>query len=152
MAAQPYVSISLAGRVGYLFDPQTILQGFVCHTKGVVLTPHGKARIDALVNGKRTHAVALASRNGTLEVACSCPAKSYGQSYCKHLWAALLEVDRHGALEDLRTSRAPLDVVASEAIATDAVATVEVEPAPPPPAPRKAATKKKKAPKKTAAA
>lgn len=139
MAALPSFSISLAGRVGHLFDPQTILQGFVCHTKGVELTSHGKARIDARVKGKRTHAVALASLDGALSVACSCPAKSYGQSYCKHLWAALLEVDRHGGLDELRTTRAPLDVIPSQASASASAS----EPTPgAPPAAANAAAKK----------
>ena len=153
MAALPSLSISLAGRVGHLFDPQTILQGFVCHTKGVELTSRGNARIDARVKGKRTHAVALASLDGALSVACSCPAKSYGQSYCKHLWAALLEVDRHGGLDDLRTTRAPLDVIASVASeASDPAATNEPVPeapsAPKKPAAKTKAASKKKTPKK----
>ena len=148
MAAQPSVSISLAGRVGYLFDPPTILQGFVCHTKGVALTSRSNVRIEARVKGKRTHALALTSKNGALEVECSCPARSYGQSYCKHLWAALLEIDRHGGLDDLRTTRAPLEVVVGEP--TVNVAPHEVAP-PAPASPPQPAAKKRKAKKKKAA-
>lgn len=115
----PTSALSVAGRAGHAFTPQAMLQGFVCHARGVELPAAGPARVHARVRSKRTHDVHLRAEQGRLVVACSCPARSFGLDVCKHVWAALLEVDRHDALGDLRKARGPIVVV----------------PAPPPPAP-----------------
>ena len=115
----PTSALSIAGRAGHAFTPQAMLQGFVCHARGVELTASGPARVHARVRSKRMHDVHLRAEQGRLLVACSCPARSFGLDVCKHAWAALLEVDRQDALADLRKSRGPL----------------VVEPAPPPPSP-----------------
>lgn len=118
MLASLPVTISLAGRVGQHFDPHTMIAGFQCHTRGVELSSAGRDRIDARVRGKRTRDVVLSVRaDGALAVTCSCPAQSYGQTHCKHVWAALLEIDRQGAFEELRGTRRALDLVAADAVA-----------------------------------
>jgi len=115
----PTSALSIAGRAGHAFTPQAMLQGFVCHARGVELPASGPARVHARVRSKRTHDVHLRAEQGRLVVACSCPARSFGLDVCKHVWAALLEVDRHDALGDLRKARGPITIV----------------PAPPAPAP-----------------
>ncbi len=114
----PTSALSIAGRAGHAFTPQAMLQGFVCHARGVELAASGPSRVHARVRSKRVHDVHLRAEKGKLLVACSCPARSFGIDVCKHAWAALLEVDRQDALADLRKSRGPL----------------VVEPSPPPPA------------------
>lgn len=104
---------SLAGRAGHTFDPATMLQGFACHGRGVELCEATPKRVRARVRSKRVHDVELQARSGRLIVACSCPARSFGQTVCKHVWATLLEVDRKGGLEDLHAVRGMLHVDAT---------------------------------------
>jgi len=106
----PISSLSIAGRAGHAFTPHAMMEGFACHARGVELPSSGPARVHARVRSKRVHDVHLRAERGQLVVACSCPARSLGLDVCKHVWAALLEVDRHNALGDLRTARGPLVV------------------------------------------
>jgi hypothetical protein len=87
-----------------------MMQGFACHARGVELPTSAPSRVHARVRSKRVHDVHLRAERGKLVVACSCPARSFGLDVCKHVWAALLEVDRHDGLADLRGSRGPLVV------------------------------------------
>lgn len=101
---------SIAGRAGHRFEVHTMLQGFACHARGVEIVETGPAHVRARVRSKRTHEVELRADGGRLLVGCSCPARSMGIAACKHAWAALLEVDRQGGLEDLRGMRGVLPV------------------------------------------
>ena len=56
------------------------------------------------VKGTRTLRVTLRASGGLLASACSCAVKVLGPAVCRHVWAALLEVDRRGALESLRST------------------------------------------------
>ncbi len=102
--------MSLAGRAGYKFEPATMIQGFACHGRGVELFDACPEHVRARVRSKRTHDVDLQAQGGRLLVACSCPARSFGQTVCKHVWATLLEVDRRGGLEKLHTVKGMLPV------------------------------------------
>jgi hypothetical protein len=106
----PTSSLSIAGRAGHAFTPHAMMQGFACHARGVELPTSGPSRVHARVRSKRVHDVHLRAERGKLVVACSSPARSFGLEVCKHVWAALLEVDRHDGLADLRGSRGPLVV------------------------------------------
>ena len=106
----PTSSLSIAGRAGHAFTPHAMMQGFACHARGVELPASGPSRVHARVRSKRVHDVHLRAERGKLLVACSCPARSFGLDVCKHVWAALLEVDRHDGLADLRGSRGALVV------------------------------------------
>ncbi len=87
-----------------------MIKGFACHARGVEILQTGRAHVRARVRSKRTYEVDLRAEGGRLLIACSCPARSMGIAACKHAWAALLEVDRQGGLEDLRGTRGILRV------------------------------------------
>lgn len=143
-SSSPLSVLAIAGRAGHAFTPQAMMQGFACHAKGVELVAAGDARVHARVRSKRIHDVLLRAEEGRLVVACTCPARSLGIDFCKHAWAALLEIDRQDALAALRCSNGPL----------------QVDIATPPPATKKTSaarearaeplTKKRSAPSKTA--
>lgn len=82
-----------------------MLAGFGCHARGVELVNGDDRSAQASVRGKRSHTVDFRVADGKLLVKCSCPAESMGVVPCKHAWAALLEIDRQGALASLRTKR-----------------------------------------------
>lgn len=105
-------SVSIAGRAGHAFTPHAMLQGFSCHAKGVELAAVSSTRVTARVRSKRLYEVTLRVAADRLVVACSCPARSLGLDVCKHAWAALLEIDRQGALPHLRDSRSALRISA----------------------------------------
>lgn len=100
-------------RAGPAFTIETMLQGFAAHARGVELTTIERTHVAARVKSKRTHDVDLRVDEGRLLVRCSCPAQSYGLEVCKHTWAALLEVDRRGGLEDLRGVPGTLKIAAA---------------------------------------
>lgn len=108
------MQVSLTGRAGHAFAVNTMLQGYGCHTRGVEVTQSSAAHAKARVKSKRTHDVDLRAKDGALLVHCSCPARSMGVDFCRHAWATLLEIDRLGGLEDLRTSTQLLKLVPSE--------------------------------------
>jgi hypothetical protein len=105
--------LSIAGRAGHAFIAPAMMEGFVCHARGVELVSCGATRVHARVRSKRTHDVLLKAEQGRLSIACTCPARTYGLDFCKHAWAALLEVDRQEGLSDLRRTRGPLAVDAA---------------------------------------
>lgn len=123
MNAQSVVSsfpLSIAGRAGHKFTPPTMVQGFVCHARGVEIQQSSRTRVVARVRSKRVYDVDLRAVDGRLVVGCKCPARSFGLDVCKHAWAALLEVDRKGGLEALREEVGTLTVEAAPS--DDAVA------------------------------
>ncbi len=55
--------------------------------------------LNAVVIGGRPYQVQISHDEGRLLAFCECPYfEEYGQ--CKHLWAAVLEADRRGALSE----------------------------------------------------
>jgi uncharacterized Zn finger protein len=102
---------SIAARVAHAFHEPTVTQGFASWFKGEVEVTHSSERAFIVkVRGRRTNDVRLVLEAGRLLSACSCAARSLGVTVCKHLWAALLEADRAGALSVLRSSRARLAI------------------------------------------
>jgi hypothetical protein len=104
--------ISISGRAGHAFEPHTMVQGYACHSRGVEIKRSTSARVEARVRSKRAYDVELVAESEPerLVAACSCPARTMGMRVCKHVWAALLEVDRCGGLDDLRKKRGKLAV------------------------------------------
>src|SRR5262249_7956305 len=100
--------LSIAGRVGHAFEVQTMIAGFACHARGVEISSFDGKSAHAVVKSKRSHTVDFRVATGKLLVKCSCPAESMGIHPCKHTWAALLEIDKQGALADLRMKRGPV--------------------------------------------
>jgi hypothetical protein len=95
----------LFSRVGHAFDIPTMIAGFGCHQKGVTLEAVSAGSARVLVKSQKKHTVELKIARGKLLWSCSCPAESMGKPVCQHTWAALLEVDKQGALAELRNAR-----------------------------------------------
>jgi hypothetical protein len=128
-APAPLSLLSIAGRAGHAFTAPAMMQGFVCHARGVELVSNSHARVHARVRSKRTHDVLLRAEDGRLSIGCTCVARTYGLDFCKHAWAALLEVDRQDGLGDLRRTRGPLRVDVAPP-APDASPAKSAEPSP----------------------
>jgi hypothetical protein len=105
--------VSLASRVGSKFRPHAMVHGLSCHRRGVEIRDAGPSLVRARVRSQRVHEVVLRAEGGQLMIACSCPARSLDVVGCQHAWAALLEVDKRGGLEALRTTRGPIEIVAA---------------------------------------
>jgi hypothetical protein len=102
---------ALADRVAKSFPPHACVGGFAAfHRNEVTIVAHGDDAVNASVKTKRTRRVALRARGGALLVACTCAAPTLGFIGCKHVWAALLEIDRQGALASLRGERSAVRV------------------------------------------
>lgn len=104
--------IRIARRVGARFSPRACMLGFGYFARdAVVLARVTEDEVDAVVRGQRTHDVRLrasADGFGELFASCTCTPASLGTNPCRHLWAAILEVDRRGALACLRRSASSL--------------------------------------------
>jgi hypothetical protein len=101
--------VSLADRVARAFPPLACVHGFRYFARRRVdLTNVTELGLEADVRGKRTQRVRLRVDEGRLGVTCSCAAKVLGPSACRHVWAALLEIDRQGLLATLRCTERPL--------------------------------------------
>jgi uncharacterized Zn finger protein len=81
----------------------------------VDLVSVSEGAIDADVKGKRTLRVTLRVEDGRIASACTCSAKVLGPAACRHVWATLLEIDRRGAFESLRTTQRRLALGVVEA-------------------------------------
>ncbi|MDB4945075.1 MAG: hypothetical protein JWP97_4609 [Labilithrix sp.] len=106
--------INVADRVARSFPPTACVVGYQYFArKRVDLLSVSASAIEAEVKGKRTHRASLRAAGGKLAAACTCTASLVGPAACRHVWAALLEVDRQSLFESLRaTERSlPLDVV-----------------------------------------
>jgi uncharacterized Zn finger protein len=81
--------------------------------KRIDLVSVSERAIEADVRGKRTLRVTLRVDGGRLAAACTCSAKVLGPAACRHVWATLLEIDKRGLFESLRTTQRslPLEVV-----------------------------------------
>lgn len=117
--------IRIARRVGARFSPRACMLGFGYFARdAVVLARVTEDEVDAVVRGQRTHDVRLrasADGFGELFASCTCTPASLGTNPCRHLWAAILEVDRRGALACLRRSASSLllsDLVDDEGAST----------------------------------
>src|SRR5262249_39698398 len=105
------MTMLIADRAGKAFPIHAHTQGFARWKSGAVtIEEESASSVVAKVRGQRTRNVVLRLAAGALLVGCTCPARTLDLPGCKHAWAALLEVDRRGALASLRTTRAPLRV------------------------------------------
>jgi hypothetical protein len=97
--------VSVADRVARSFPPLACVRGYrYFHRKRVELVSMSENAVEADVKGKRTLHVTLRVADGRLSSGCTCSAKLLGPAACRHVWATLLEVDRRGAFERLRTT------------------------------------------------
>jgi hypothetical protein len=103
--------IPISDRAGKAFPVHAHTHGFARWKSGAVSIENETATsVVAKVRGQRTRNVVLQEERGRLLVSCTCPARTFERPGCKHAWAALLEIDRRGALPNLRSTRAPLPV------------------------------------------
>jgi hypothetical protein len=90
----------LASRIAFQFDRRFQTKGlYLFAARAVRVTGESASHLNAVVTGGRLYQVQIRHDDGHLLVFCECPAfEEYGQ--CKHLWAAILEADRRGALTE----------------------------------------------------
>ncbi len=90
----------LASRLAFQFEKRVQVRGVDLYQSRAVRVSEESARhLNAKVLGGRPYDVEISHDDGRLLVYCECPYfDEFGQ--CKHLWAALLEADRRGALAD----------------------------------------------------
>jgi uncharacterized Zn finger protein len=106
------MTVTIADRAGKCFHVHAHAQGYARWKSGSVSIEEESPRaVVAKVRGQPTRKVRLEEDGGRLLVDCTCSARTLERPGCKHVWAALLEVDRRGALGGLRSTRAALRVV-----------------------------------------
>ena len=104
-------SVTLADRAGPSFHAHAHAQGYARWRRGlVVIDEESPTAVTATVRGPRPRHIRLEAEGSRLLVHCTCPARTLERPGCKHVWAALLEVDRRGALRCLRSTAGPLRV------------------------------------------
>ena len=108
--------VSIADRVARAFSPLACVRGYRAYARHeVALSKITDRMLEADIKGKRTQHVRLVVEDGRLAAACSCAAKVLGPVACRHVWAALLEVDRQALLPSLRTLERSLALASLEA-------------------------------------
>ncbi len=95
----------LASRLAFQFDKHVQVRGTgLFQSRAVRISEQSPRHLNALVLGGNPYQVEISHDDGRLLVFCECPYfTEYGQ--CKHLWAAILEADRRGALADALNSK-----------------------------------------------
>jgi hypothetical protein len=100
--------MTLAAKLSFQFEKRIQFKGqglFIGNA--VKFDETSPNRLHGSVRGGQNYQIKLAYVQGSLHVSCGCPYfGEYGP--CKHLWAAVLEADRQGALRDAATNGAPL--------------------------------------------
>src|SRR5687768_7255552 len=77
----------------------TRAKGESYHASGAVVHVDGDAwKADALVRGTRPYRVKLRRAATTITASCECPFHADRGNICKHIWAALIEVEDSGLL------------------------------------------------------
>jgi superfamily II DNA or RNA helicase len=94
--------MSLTTMSAFLFDKQVRAKGETLYaTRRIYVDSSGPDHFHARVQGGDLYGVRIGKCDQGLEVWCDCPYfGDYGP--CKHLWTALLEADRRGALGGVR--------------------------------------------------
>jgi superfamily II DNA or RNA helicase len=95
----------LASRLAFQFDQRVQARGVgLFSARAVRVRDESAIHLLATVTGGRPYEVRVTYDEGRLLVSCECPYfADFGQ--CKHLWAAILEGDRRGALGDALHAR-----------------------------------------------
>ncbi len=88
----------LASRLSYQFEQRVQAKGFgLFRERAVRVKEESSTRLLATVMGGHAYEISVTYDNDRLLVSCECPYfVDFGK--CKHLWAAILEADRRGAL------------------------------------------------------
>src|SRR5688572_24626933 len=90
---------SLTRSVARSVPAATRAKGEAYHARGAVVHVDGDAwKADALVRGTRPYRVKLRLDNTTVTASCECPFYADRGIICKHIWAALIDVEERGLL------------------------------------------------------
>src|SRR5690349_15855141 len=90
--------MGLASKLAFYFEKRVQFKGIdLFQRRAVDVRESSAERLSAVVHGGADYQVALKYDRGTLAISCQCP-YFYDNGECKHLWAAVLEADRVGAL------------------------------------------------------
>ena len=90
--------MSLAAKLALYFEKPVQFKGIALVRGGQIrVADYGPGHLDAAVQGTNLYPVHLKYDAPSLEVSCGC-AYFDANGECKHLWAAILEADRIGAL------------------------------------------------------
>ncbi len=95
----------LASRLAFQFEKRVQVRGAdLFQHDAVRVTEESPRHLNARVIGGHSYQVEISHGEGRLLVFCECPYfTEYGQ--CKHLWAAILEADRRGAVAEALNSK-----------------------------------------------
>src|SRR5277367_680127 len=95
----------LASRLSFQFEQRVQAKGFgLFRDRAVRVTEENSSQLLAIVTGGRPYDVRVTYDHDRLLVSCECPYfADFGR--CKHLWAAILEADRRGALAEALQAR-----------------------------------------------
>lgn len=99
----PYMT--LAAKLAFQFEKKIQVRGQDLYDQRAVKVVEATPRhLVAEVSGSRLYDVDLKYAKGSLMIGCDCPFY-VDHGPCKHIWAAILEADRRGSLEEARVSR-----------------------------------------------
>ena len=90
--------MSLASKLAFQVEKKTQWKGYqIFNSHGIRVLQTKPYTFQTMVTGNGSYEVDLLYEEGSLVVHCTCPAyDQYGP--CKHIWAAILEADKQGAL------------------------------------------------------
>ena len=97
--------MTLAAKLAFQFEKKIQVRGQDLFDQRAVKVVEATPRhLVAEVSGSRLYDVDLKYARGSLMIGCDCPFY-VDHGPCKHIWAAILEADRRGSLEEARVSR-----------------------------------------------
>lgn len=97
--------MTLAAKLAFQFEKKIQVRGQDLYDQRAVKVVEATPRhLVAEVSGSRLYDVDLKYARGSLMIGCDCPFY-VDHGPCKHIWAAILEADRRGSLEEARVSR-----------------------------------------------
>jgi hypothetical protein len=97
--------MTLAAKLAFQFEKKIQVRGQDLYDQRAVKVVEATPRsLVAEVSGSRLYDVELKYADGSLMIGCDCP-YYLDHGPCKHIWAAILEADRRGSLDEARISK-----------------------------------------------
>jgi superfamily II DNA or RNA helicase len=92
--------MSLSSKLAFYFEKRVQIKGIgIYQARSVHVVESSPDHLNAVVQGTDLYSIHLRYEASNLEISCTCPYFE-GQGDCKHLWAAILEAERIGALSN----------------------------------------------------
>ncbi len=105
-SASRFLPARLSERAAPTFSPQACLGGYVLFAKGgVTVDVLARERAVVTVRGKRSRIVEVSVGEAHVRASCTCSPSTAPFAPCRHVWAALLELDRREAFPALLATR-----------------------------------------------